>query len=107
MAFSWGSTKTFRDPRYQQTLVTDFVEKRLETAGEEVTFHVWDTPGRLSVANVARGLKKGSPCAFRSVRLSVKRSLVFFTNNHQFFLQPMGSDRSQVASEFCVLYTCH
>ena len=63
MAFSWGSTKTFRDPRYQQTLVTDFVEKRLETAGEEVTFHVWDTPGRLS------------PCAFRSVWLSVKRSL--------------------------------
>ena len=31
--------------KYQQTLVTDFVEKRLETAGEEVTFHVWDTPG--------------------------------------------------------------
>lgn len=61
----------FRDPRYQQTLVTDFVEKRLETAGEEVTFHVWDTPGRLSVA------LKGSPCALRSVWLSVKRSLGF------------------------------
>ena len=44
--------------------MTDFVEKRLETAGEEVTFHVWDTPGRLShVANVARGLCRGTMSA--------------------------------------------
>ena len=31
--------------RYQQTLVTDFIEKRLELDGDEVTFHLWDTPG--------------------------------------------------------------
>ena len=63
MGFCWVRQGAV-DPRYQQTLVTDFVEKRLETAGEEVTFHVWDTPGRLShVANVARGLCRGTMSA--------------------------------------------
>ncbi|CAJ1412449.1 unnamed protein product [Effrenium voratum] len=30
---------------YSQTWVTDFVEKKRSFSGEDVTLHIWDTPG--------------------------------------------------------------